>query len=110
MKVLTTCLLAAFLASLGSCFEKIHARPNAYQIIACQELLKGLLSRPETLKISRIELGNREKDIEDEGYAIIHFSALDKYAKEIESSAFCSAEDRASASIMDIRHVNHMKP
>jgi len=110
MRVSTACLLAASLVTLGSCFQQIHARPNAYQILACQELLKGILARPETLKISRIELGTREKDIEDEGNVVIHFSALDKYAKEVESAAFCSAEDRASASIMNIRHEDHMKP
>jgi hypothetical protein len=94
---------------LGTSLEEVHAKPNEYQVIACQNLLKGLLSRPETLLVSRTELISQEVDEEDKGSAIIYFAAQDRYGKEVESTAFCSAEDRASASIMDIRHVDHMR-
>jgi hypothetical protein len=102
-------LFAASLATLGTCFQQVHARPNAYQTLACQELLRGLLARPDTLKVGQVELISKEEIVNDEGSVIIYFIALDKYGKEVESRAFCSVENRASASIMDIQHVDHMK-
>ena len=89
---------------------RVDAKPNEYQILACQDLLRGLLARQETLQINSIEILPREVEESDQGAVIIRFTANDKYDKRVDSSAFCSADDRASASIMDIQHVDHMKP
>ena len=110
MRFLIIGLFTATLATFVTCFQQVHARPNAYQTLACQELLRGLLARPDTLKVGLVDVIDKEKAANDEGSVIIYFTAVDKYAKEVESKAFCSVEDRASASIMDIQHVDHMKP
>lgn len=113
MRLSIPTLFTVSLAALGTCFQcfqQVHARPNSYQVLACQELLKGLLARPETLKVGQIEAMPKEEIVNDKGYIIIDFNALDKYGKEVESRAFCSVEDRASASIMDVQHADHMKP
>jgi hypothetical protein len=109
MRPIVVAFVSASLTISGACLQQVQAKPNSYQVIACQELLKGLLARPATLKIGQIELIQKEEDVNDEGSAIITFTALDKHAKEIESKALCSIEDRASASIMDIQHVDHMR-
>ena len=88
---------------------RVHGEPNKYQILACQDLLRGLLARQETLQINIIEIIPREVEESDKGAVIIRFTAQDIHDKRVDSSAFCSVEDRASASIMDVQYVDHMK-
>lgn len=109
MRLSIATLVTVSLAALGTCIQQVHARPNAYQVLACQELLRGLLARPDTLKIGQVEVMSNEEVVNDKGSVIIDFNARDRYGKEVQSRAFCSVEDRASASIMDIQHVDHMK-
>ena len=103
-----TALSAIALSIVCTCWEKVHAKPHEYQILACQNLLRSILARPGKLTIGKTEIISQDTEANDKGSAIIYFTAEDKYAKKVDSRAFCSMS-RASASIMDIYHVDLMK-